>query len=73
VSSWRVSNFIYCYAQCHYAECRYAECRSASPMAGLVRQATRHLPAMIKCTIGGSSEEYPLNTKTVHAQPKQDD
>jgi hypothetical protein len=22
-----VSNFIYCYAECHYAGCRYAECR----------------------------------------------
>ncbi len=64
-----MSHFIYCYAQCHYdecryaqchydecryAQCRYAECRSASPMTGLVRQATRHLPAMVKCTIGGS-------------------
>ncbi len=26
---WRVSRFIYCYAECRYAECRYAECRYA--------------------------------------------
>jgi hypothetical protein len=41
VSFWRLSHFIYCYAECHNAEChcaecRYAECRGA-PQVDLIK------------------------------------